>query len=78
MYSDSSFVKKCIKIAAAGTVSEAKDKRSPDKRRDDNSRNLWKPKAFSDTREILFPNRKELTGMMGSKVETLGALGFVS
>lgn len=32
MYSDSSFVKKCIKIAAADTVTEDKDKRSPDNR----------------------------------------------
>lgn len=32
MYSDSSFVKKCVEIAAAGSVSEAKDKRSPDTR----------------------------------------------
>lgn len=45
---------------------------------DDNSRDLWKPKAFSDARKILFPKRKELTGMMGSKIETLGAIGFGS
>lgn len=43
---------------------------------DDNSMNLWKPKAFSDTREILFTKRKGLTGMMGSKAEILEAIGF--
>lgn len=43
---------------------------------DDNSMNLWKPKAFSDTREILFTKRKGLTGMMGSEVEILEAICF--
>ncbi|XP_009881144.1 PREDICTED: ras-like protein family member 11A [Charadrius vociferus] len=43
---------------------------------DDNSMNLWKPKAFSDTREILFTKRKGLTGMMGSEVEILEAIRF--
>lgn len=46
--------------------------------RGDNSGNLWKPKAFSDTREVFFPKRKEPAGMIGSKVETSGAIAFVS
>lgn len=34
---------------------------------DDNSTNLWKPKAFRDKRETLFTKIKELVGMMGSR-----------
>lgn len=59
MYSDSSFVKKCIKIACVGTVSKAKDKWCcMTMGADDNSMNLWKPKAFSGTREILLQEEK--------------------
>lgn len=77
MCTDSSFAKKCVKIAAAALWVRPKTSH-PLTTRDDNSRNLWKPKAFSDTREVLFPKRKELAGMMGSKVETLGAIAFGS
>lgn len=54
MYSNSCSVKECIKIAAAGTV-RPKTGDPLTIGANDNSRNLWKPKAFSDTREILFP-----------------------
>lgn len=78
MYSDSSFVKKRIKIACVGTVSKAKDKWwCMTIEADDNSMNLQKPKAFSDTREVLFTERKGLTGMMGSEVEIVEAISFL-
>jgi len=77
MCSHSSFVKKCVKIACVGTACKARDKWwCMTMGADDNSMNLWEPKAFSDTREILFTTRKGLPGMMGSEVEILEAIWF--
>lgn len=59
MYPDSSLIKKCLKIGCVCSVHKAKDNWwCVTMGADDNSMNLWKPKAFSDRGETLFMKGK--------------------